>query len=85
MKIIENPLIIAQVTYPGWLAAGRSREARGARDEAGSVRGGAPGVPEARNMSGMLSVMSLPLYMTFRGPQIDFCPEHQILTISQQK
>ena len=67
MKIIENPLIIAQVSYPGWLVAGRSREARGAREEAGSVRGGAPGVPEARNMSGMLSVMSILLFMAIRG------------------
>ena len=59
LKILENPLILVQVTYPGWLAAGRSRGARGAREEAGSVRGGAPGVPEDRNMSGMLPVVSV--------------------------
>ena len=63
-KILENPLILAQVTYPGWLAADRSR---GAREEAGSVRGGAAGVPEARNMSGMSSVMSVPILMAIRG------------------
>ncbi len=39
--------------------------ARGAPEEAGSVRGGAPGVPEARNMSGMLSAMSILLFMAF--------------------
>ena len=67
MKINENPSILAQVTYPGWLPAGRSRGARGAREEAGSVRGGAAGVPEARNMSGMSSVMSVPILMAIRG------------------
>ena len=64
MKIIENPLSLAQVTYPGWLAAGRSRGARGARKVMVSVPGGAAGVPESRNTLGMF----LPLYMTIRGP-----------------
>ena len=36
-----------------WLAAGHSGGAGGAREVSGSVRGGAVGVPEARNILGM--------------------------------
>ena len=44
--------------------------------------GGAEGVPKSRNTLGMLQGLSLPISMTIRGPQIDFCLELQILTIS---
>ncbi len=67
-EINENPLILAQVTYPGWLAADRSRGASGAREEGRSARGVAAGVPEASNGLGMLLVMSLPISMSVGGP-----------------
>ena len=58
--------------YPGWLAAARSGGVAGARETVGSARGGAAGVPESRNMLGMLLVVSLPIYMTIRGPKSIF-------------
>ena len=80
MKIIGNPLILAQVTYPGWLAAGRSKGARGAREEAGSARGGAAGVPESRNTLGMLLGLSLPISMAMGDPRAIFCLESKNYT-----
>ena len=67
-KSLENPSVRAQVVYPGWVAAGRSEEARGAREVSVPARGGAVGVPESRNMSGMLPVMSLPIFTAIGGP-----------------
>ena len=55
-----------------WLIAGRSRGAGWAREVAGSVRGGATGVPEFRNMSGRWPVLSTPIFMVFEGPKTDF-------------
>ena len=72
MKIIENPLILAYIAYPGCLAAACSAGARGAREAAGSERGGATGVPEAGNMLGMLPQLSLPICGTFGGLQSVF-------------
>ena len=57
---------------PGWSAAARSMSAGRAREAAGSVRGVAAGGPEAGGLLGMLSVMSIPIPMSSRGPQTDF-------------
>ena len=67
-KSLGNPLILAQVTHPGWPAAARSGGAGGAREVVGSAPGGAAGVPEASNVLGMLLGMSLPISMAIGGP-----------------
>ena len=59
---------------PGWLAAGLSRGAKKAKKVMKSMRGGAVGVPDFRNMSGMMPVLSLPISTTIGGPKSFFGP-----------
>ena len=54
----------------GWPAAGRSGALEGARQAAGSVFSSAVGVPEPRNLSGILQDWSMPIVMAIRGPKI---------------
>ena len=44
---------------------------RGTPEATPSARGAAVGVPEARNMSGMMSVLSVPIVMATRGAKTD--------------
>ncbi len=67
-------MIVAQVTYPGWLAAGLSRGAQKAAKVMKSMRGAAVGVPEFGNVSGMIPVWSLAIYTTTGGPKSIFGP-----------
>ena len=59
------------------IQGGRLLAAGWAREAAGSVRGVAVGGPEAGGMLGMLSVMSVVIYMGPRGPQTDFRKIHE--------
>ena len=67
-----NPWFSQLSVHPGWSAAARSMAAGRAREAAGSVRGVATGGPEAGGLLAMLSVMSIPIPMSSRGPQTDF-------------
>ena len=67
-----NPWFWSLSVHPGWSAAARSMAAGRAREAAGSVRGVAAGGPEAGGLLGMLSVMSIRIPMSSRGPQTDF-------------
>ena len=67
-----NPWFWPLSAHPGWSAAARSMAAGRAREAAGSVRGVAAGGPEAGRLLGMLSVMTIPIPMSSRGPQTDF-------------
>ena len=67
-----NPWFWSLSVHPGWSAAARSMAAGRAREAAESVRGVAARGPEAGGLPGMLSVMSIPIPMSSRGPQTDF-------------
>ena len=58
--------------HPGWSAAARSMAAGRAREAARTVRGVAAGGPEAGELLGMFSVMTIPIPMSSRGPKTDF-------------
>ena len=81
MKINENPLILAQVTYPGWLAAGRSRGARGG----GIGAWGRPRRPRGqKHVRNVVSDVRTDSYGDWRA-QTQFLENRPKLYISQQK
>ena len=67
-----NLLFWSLSDHPGCSAAARFMAAGRTREAAGSVRGVAVGGPEAGGLLGMLSVMSIPIPMSSRGPQTEF-------------
>ena len=67
-----NPWFWPLSDHPGWSAAARFVAAGRAREAAGSVRRVAVGDPQAGGLLGMLSLMSIPILMSSRGPQTDF-------------
>ena len=54
--------------YPGWLGRWSLGRSEGAREVMVSARRSAVGVPESRNMSGMLPVLSLRIFMIIGCP-----------------
>ena len=72
LKKLQNPLISTQADHPGWPVVARSGGTAGAREVVASARGGAAGVPEARNTLGMSFVVSLAVCTTIGVPRSIF-------------
>ena len=60
-------MILAHLGYPGWMFICSREECEEFEKSKNMMLGGAVGVPEARNMLGMLVVMSLQLSISIGG------------------
>ena len=60
-------MVLAHFGYPGWMSVNSREEWEEVEKSENVMLGGAVGAPEARNMLGMLVVMSLQLSMAIGG------------------
>ncbi len=60
-------MILAHFGYPGWMFVSSRQACEKLEKSENLMLGGAIGAPEARNMLGMLVVMSLQLCMAIGG------------------
>ena len=74
-------MVWAHFGYPGWMLVSSREEWEKLEKSENLMLGGAIGAPEARNLLGMLVVMSLQLYTVTGGVQMRFSKNHQKLTI----
>ncbi len=75
-------MILAHFGYPGWMSVSSREESEVLEKSENMMLGGAVGAPEARNMLGMLVVMSLRLSISIGGVQSRFSKNHQKPVIS---